>query len=87
MPPPAAPPTPLPVLPPAEVTRIISGSIVSEYWRLANTPGYCPTPLSWATAAGLVEDGSEAALGCLGRDPAGVAVYWAFKREVGDVAE
>ena len=80
--PPAAAPPPLPPLPPAEVTRIIGGAVAAEYWRLANTPGYCPTPLAWAAAAGLVRDGSEAALGRLGRDPAGVAVYWAFKREV-----
>ena len=80
--PPAAAPPPLPPLPPAEVTRIIGGALAAEYWRLATTPGYCPTPLAWAAAAGLVRDGSEAALGRLGRDPAGVAVYWAFKREV-----
>jgi len=71
-----------PPLPPAEVDRIITGSLASEYWRLAGTPGYCPTPLAWCDAAALVADGSEAALGRLGRDPAGVAVYWGFKRQV-----
>ena len=72
----------MPSLPPDRVRAIIDSGDVDQYPTLDGTPGFCLAPMSWATAVAAVADGSTEALGTMGRDPAGVRVYWKWKEEV-----
>ena len=77
-----APPHPLPHdLTAEDVARLVHGKQTAEYGRLRGYPGFCLDPMPWAEAAACVEDGGVAALGRMGRDPAGVATYWAWKKQ------
>lgn len=69
-------------LPPDRVRAIIDSGDVDSYHELDGTLGFCLAPMSWATAVAAVADGSTEALGTMGRDPAGVRVYWKWKDEV-----
>ena len=69
-------------LPPDRVRAIIDSGDVDSYHELDGTLGFCLAPMSWATAVAAVADGSTEALGTMGRDPAGVRVYWKWKEEV-----
>ena len=66
-----------------EAARIIAENDVAAFPRLRGVPGYQLEPVPWAKAVVLAKEGTEAALGQLGRSPAALVVYHRFKLEVG----
>ena len=65
-----------------EAARIIAENDVAAFPRLRGVPGYQLEPVPWAKAVVLAREGTEAALGQLGRSPAALVVYHRFKMEV-----
>ena len=65
-----------------EAARIIAENDVAAFSRLRGVPGYQLEPVPWAKAVVLAREGTEAALGQLGRSPAALVVYHRFKLEV-----
>ena len=66
-----------------EAARIIAENDGAAFPRLRGVPGYQLEPVPWAKAVVLAKEGTEAALGQLGRSPAALVVYHRFKMEVG----
>mmetsp|Transcript_11925 Transcript_11925/g.35717 ORF Transcript_11925/g.35717 Transcript_11925/m.35717 type:complete len:227 (+) Transcript_11925:405-1085(+) len=71
-----------PALSKEEACAIIDEERVDEFERLRWTPGYCLDPQSWDRMRELIEDGSEEALGTLGRTPGALVVYRKFRRKM-----
>lgn len=65
-----------------EAARILAENDVAAFPRLRGVPGYQLEPVPWAKAVVLAREGTEAALGQLGRSPAALVVYHCFKMEV-----
>ena len=67
---------------PVTVNYILGNNLIEEFHLLRGAPGICLDPQPWDNIKAIVGRNTLQSLGTLGRHPAGIVEYRAFRKQV-----